>query len=148
MTTVPSAAGRVPAALSSALEAWGWDSARASHFASLTEGSLWPARVIAQHRGMWLVVGQKGETAATPTGRFRHDAEEGEMPAVGDWVACVHSPDDGEARIVALLPRRSEVRRRAAGRRPGAQIVGARPTAAGAEAPRPAPRDDLETRGR
>jgi ribosome biogenesis GTPase len=70
-------------------------------------------------------VGQKGETAATPTGRFRHDAEEGEMPAVGDWVACVHSPHDGEARIVALLPRRSAVRRRAAGRRPGAQIVGA-----------------------
>ena len=125
MTTVSSAAGRIPAALSPALEAWGWDSARASEFASLTEGSLWPARVIAQHRGMWLVVGQKGETAATPTGRFRHDAEEGELPAVGDWVACVHSPHDGEARIDALLPRRSAVRRRAAGRRPGAQIVGA-----------------------
>jgi ribosome biogenesis GTPase len=115
----------VPAALSPALEACGWDAARASEFAALTGAGLWPARVIAQHRGMWIVVGAKRESGATPTGRFRHDAEEGEMPVVGDWVACVYSPHDGEARIDATLRRRSAVRRRAAGGRPGAQIVGA-----------------------
>jgi ribosome biogenesis GTPase / thiamine phosphate phosphatase len=125
MANLPSTAGNMPAVLPYSLETWGWDGGRKAEFESLSGGSFWPARVIAQHRGMWIVVGENGETGATPTGRLRHQAEDGEMPAVGDWVACVYSPHDGAARMDAVLPRRSAVRRRAAGRRPGAQIVGA-----------------------
>jgi ribosome biogenesis GTPase / thiamine phosphate phosphatase len=107
------------------LEAWGWNDQRAAEFAALADGGLWPARVFAQHRGLWFVVGENGETAASPTGRFRHTADDGDLPAVGDWVGCVCSPHDGEARIDAVLPRRSAFRRRASGPRPGPQIVAA-----------------------
>jgi ribosome biogenesis GTPase / thiamine phosphate phosphatase len=107
------------------LAAWGWDEDRAAEFTSLAEGGLWPARVIAQHRGLWLVVGETGESSASPTGRFRHQADEGDLPAVGDWVGCVSSPHDGEARIDAVMSRRSTFQRRAAGSRPGAQIMAA-----------------------
>jgi hypothetical protein len=36
--------------------------------------------------------GREGRERRDAYQRFRHDAEEGEMPAVGDWVACVYSP--------------------------------------------------------
>ncbi len=125
------AAGTVPAALSSsaeppdALRAWGWDAERAVEFEPLAEAGLWPARVAAQHRGLWLVVGARGEAFASPTGRLRHRADEGDLPSVGDWVGCVSSPHDGEARIDLVLARRSMFRRKAAGSRLAAQVVAA-----------------------
>jgi ribosome biogenesis GTPase len=72
-----------------------------------------------------LLAGDAGERNASLTGRFRHEAGDGELPAVGDWVACVRSPHDGAARIDAVLPRRSAFLRRAAGSRVGAQVVAA-----------------------
>jgi ribosome biogenesis GTPase len=104
---------------------WGWDERRSDEFAAFAGLGLWPARVIAQHRGSWVVVGATGETNASPTGRLRHDAEDGGLPAVGDWVGCLPAPHDGEARMDAILSRRSAFRRRAAGTRPGAQIISA-----------------------
>jgi ribosome biogenesis GTPase len=110
------------------LGAWGWNPSWAAAFGTLArsdgEGS-WPARVIAQHRGLWLLASELGERSASLTGRFRHEAGDGEVPAVGDWVACVRSPHDGEARIDSVLPRRSAFMRRAAGSRVGAQVVAA-----------------------
>ena len=130
MLTDSGAAGDMLAALPSSptletLRPWGWDSQWAADFARVAGSGLWPARVTAQHRGLWLVVGEDGETAASPTGHFRHHAEEGDLPAVGDWVGCVSSPHNGEARIDAILSRRSTFKRRAAGSRPGAQVVAA-----------------------
>jgi ribosome biogenesis GTPase len=107
------------------LAAWGWDERWEAEFAILHGTGLWPARIISQHRGLRFVAGENGESAASPTGRFRHNAYEGDLPAVGDWVGCVSSPHDGEARIDAVLRRRSAFRRKAAGSRPGAQIVAA-----------------------
>jgi ribosome biogenesis GTPase / thiamine phosphate phosphatase len=114
-----------PATGLSGLAAWGWDDSRVTEFQPLAAAGLWPARVIAQHRGLWLVAGESGEASASPTGRFRHQAEDGDLPAVGDWVGCVSSPHNGEARIDAVMSRRSTFQRRAAGSRPGAQIVAA-----------------------
>ncbi|MFI5258115.1 MAG: ribosome small subunit-dependent GTPase A [Candidatus Limnocylindrales bacterium] len=107
------------------LRAWGWDERRTAEFAPFVGNGLWPARVIAQHRGIWHVVGEERESPASPTGRFRHNAGDGDLPAVGDWVGCVDAPHDGEARIDMILSRRSVFRRRAAGSRPGAQILAA-----------------------
>ena len=131
MLTDSGAAGDTPAALPSsvgpldALRAWGWDAERAVEFEPLAEAGLWPARVAAQHRGLWLVVGARGEAFASPTGRLRHRADEGDLPSVGDWVGCVSSPHDGEARIDLVLARRSMFRRKAAGSRLAAQVVAA-----------------------
>ena len=125
MTSDSSAAGIVPAALSSSIESWGWDERWATAFGPLAAEGRSPARVIAQHRGSWLLAGENEEWSAPLTGRLRHTAGEGELPAVGDWVGCVRPAGGGAARIDAVLPRRSAFVRRAAGSRVGSQTVAA-----------------------
>lgn len=145
MNSRPYAAGTVPAALpcsrrgtdleiadlepvAGSLGAWGWDPSWAAAFDAFVGSNgdgRWAARVVAQHRGTWLLAAELGERSASLTGRFRHEARDGQLAAVGDWVACVRSPHDGEARIDGVLPRRSAFLRRAAGSRVGAQIVAA-----------------------
>jgi hypothetical protein len=66
------------------LSIWGWDERWSSELAALGIPDPIPGRVVAQHRGLWLVVTAQGEAQAAPTGRFRHRADEGELPAVGD----------------------------------------------------------------
>ena len=107
------------------LEAWGWDDRWAAEFAPLAGGGLWPARVTAQHRGVWVVARETGETTASPTGKLRRGADDGGYPTVGDWVVCLESPHGGVAAIQRTLPRRSAFRRKAAGSRPGAQTIAA-----------------------
>ncbi len=108
------------------LMAWGWDDGWAAAWqACAGEASTGqsPARVVARHRGRWLVAGG-AVVAATLSGRFRHTlAGDDSLPAVGDWVA---SRDAGhEATIEAVLPRRTAFRRRAAGPRAEPQVVAA-----------------------
>ncbi|MCA9608786.1 MAG: GTPase RsgA, partial [Myxococcales bacterium] len=79
------------------------------------------ARVSAEHRGAWEVWTATGTRRATLAGSLRH---QGASAAVGDWVV-IEATDDGEARIAALLPRRSALARRAAGRTSRAQVVAA-----------------------
>ena len=107
------------------LAAWGWDGTWEAAFAPLAADGRSAARVIAQHRGAWLVAGADAEWSASLTGRFRHAAGEGDLPAVGDWVGCVIPRGGGAARIDAVLPRRSAFLRRAAGSRAAAQTVAA-----------------------
>ena len=125
MTSFDGAAGGEPAALPSPLESWGWNESWVAAFAPLAADGHAPARVIAQHRGHWLLAGEDGEWLASLTGRLRHEARMGELPAVGDWVGCVRPDDGGAARIDAILPRRSAFVRRAPGSRVGSQTVAA-----------------------
>jgi ribosome biogenesis GTPase len=107
------------------LNDWGWDESWAAALAALHAPELIPARVIAQHRGLWLAIAAEGELQALPTGRFRHQAADGELPAVGDWVGGLPSPHGRELRIDAVLPRRSAFQRRAPGSKAAVQIVAA-----------------------
>jgi ribosome biogenesis GTPase / thiamine phosphate phosphatase len=70
---------------------------------------LEPARVVAAHRGVLVVCGERGE--------LRVPSEPG--AAVGDWVAL-----DGD-RISVVLPRRTAIVRNAAGRQTAAQVLAA-----------------------
>lgn len=81
------------------------------------EPGLSLARITAVDRGRYLVRDERGETPAELTGRFLHLAEgSDDLPCVGDWV-CVRYRDAGaHASIHAVLPRRSFLTRRAAGR--------------------------------
>jgi ribosome biogenesis GTPase len=114
-----------PAALPYSLASWGWTEEWAAQFAPLAAEGRFPARVIAQHRGRWVLAGDHDEWSAALTGRLRHEARKGELPAVGDWVGCVIPQGGGPARIDAVLPRRSAFVRRAAGSYVGAQTVAA-----------------------
>lgn len=84
------------------------------------------ARVTAVDRGRYLIRGEGGEVPAELTGKFLHLAESSsELPCVGDWV-CVQYRDRGtQASIHHLLPRRSFLRRKAAGRDLDFQMIAA-----------------------
>jgi ribosome biogenesis GTPase len=74
-----------------------------------------PLRVLAQHRGRWLVC--VGDTPQLLPARARL---RGHQPVTGDWVLV----DDGGA-IAEVLPRAGTIVRRAAGARTEAQVLAA-----------------------
>jgi ribosome biogenesis GTPase len=84
------------------------------------------ARVTAVDRGRYLIRSEAGEVPADLTGKFLHLAESAvELPCVGDWV-CVQYRDGGaRASIHHVLPRRSFLRRKAAGRDVEFQMIAA-----------------------
>jgi ribosome biogenesis GTPase len=104
----------------SLLTPWGWPS---SSSLSLSESPAHrPARVLAQHRGAWLVHDGTGTSLARLSGSLRHAALSPEqLPAVGDWVLL----EPGAAVIRERLPRRSTLLRRQPGNPPRPQILAA-----------------------
>jgi ribosome biogenesis GTPase / thiamine phosphate phosphatase len=132
-----------------AIDTWGWDDRWADAFVAAQTAGLVPARVVAQHRGRWLLAAESGEFPGLVTGKFRHDASTGDLPAVGDWVGCLPLPPRSgsvvavarqdrppgrgsdvsfagdAAQIDVVLPRRTALTRRAAGSRVTMQVVAA-----------------------
>ena len=88
----------------------GWTDELEAAFTTYAERGFEPARVVAEHRGGYLVRGERDERLAHPRGRLR-DREHSEMPAVGDWVAVCDAPG-GRASIEDVLPRRTKVSRK------------------------------------
>jgi ribosome biogenesis GTPase len=74
-------------------------------------------RVLAQHRGHWIVAGADGgePRLLTARGRLRE-----QPPVTGDWVAV-----DSDGEIASLLERRGTIVRRAAGAATAAQVLAA-----------------------
>jgi len=102
---------------------WGpdFDAALAPHAAK----GLEPARVILVYRKQLRVISKRGEHWARTGGRILHKAESAEdHPAVGDWVAA-RIPEEGEALVYALLPRRSSIVRKVAGTQNEPQVIAA-----------------------
>jgi ribosome biogenesis GTPase len=93
------------------LAALGWTDELEAAFTTHSERGFEPARVVAEHRGGYLVCGERDERLAHPRGRLRDDELVGGMPAVGDWVAVCDAPG-GRAAIEAVLPRRTKVSRK------------------------------------
>lgn len=84
---------------------------------------LEPARVILVHRKQLKVLSHRGEHWARTGGRMLHKAHHaGELPAVGDWVAA-RIPEQGEALVRAVLPRRSAFVRKVAGDNAAPQVL-------------------------
>ncbi len=84
------------------------------------------ARVTVVDRGWYIVKNEAGEVPARATGKFLHSTEStSDMPCVGDWV-CVHYQDsDKSARIHTILPRKSFLRRKSAGKNIEFQMIAA-----------------------
>ncbi|MFH0751458.1 MAG: ribosome small subunit-dependent GTPase A, partial [Chloroflexota bacterium] len=98
------------------LPALGWDAAWTAAWESVARGTgHLPARVVAAHRGGWAVLTAAGATPldGRVTGRLRHEAGPAELPVVGDWVAVDPRPAEGAATVHAVLPRRTQLRRKA-----------------------------------
>ena len=106
------------------IEAFGWSDGLRAAFAPHAEVGWAPARVVAQHRGLWRLMSEAGECAGRLSGRFAAEAAQGEHPVVGDWVAIDPVEAGGDTLIHAVLPRKSTFSRRAAGG-VGVQVVAA-----------------------
>ncbi len=90
------------------------------------ENSLEPGRVLAQERGFYRIIADKGEKLAEMSGKFRFQtAVSCEYPAVGDFVLVNWNESGSSAMIEALLPRKSAFIRKAAGESQKEQVVAA-----------------------
>jgi len=87
----------------SILHRLGWDDGWNAAFAEHRAAGLAPARVSAQHRGAYDLLGEAGEIRAPAAAHLaRNDA----LPAVGDWVGIA------DGLIEAVLPRRTHISRK------------------------------------
>ena len=83
------------------------------------------ARVRSQHREMWDVAGEFCEGRAEASGKLRLKAEHEQLwPVVGDWVAASGDASNG-LMIRDVLPRRTQISRKMAGRRVAPQVLAA-----------------------
>jgi ribosome biogenesis GTPase / thiamine phosphate phosphatase len=104
------------------LEALGWDDRLEHAFRPHREQQLAPARVAAEHRGAYAVLGDGGERRAVVRGHLRDAALlSGALPAVGDWVAVTNG--GGAPVIEAVLPRRTSVVRKTAALEADEQVL-------------------------
>ncbi|MDQ6781513.1 MAG: ribosome small subunit-dependent GTPase A [Candidatus Eremiobacteraeota bacterium] len=106
------------------LSALGW-----SQYFQTQHNALYPSkqagRVSAEFREGYRVITAEGEFEAKIDGKLRHAAQTREdYPAVGDWVACSHATTT-TLLIHGVLPRKTCVARRAAGKATVGQIIGA-----------------------
>lgn len=84
------------------------------------------ARVIAEHKGLYRVVTERGECAAEVSGRFRYAAEQlSQFPAVGDYCMVSSASPDDPAILHLVLPRKSVFTRTAVGITGQTQVVAA-----------------------
>ncbi|MDO5649756.1 MAG: ribosome small subunit-dependent GTPase A [Gallicola sp.] len=91
--------------------------------ASLYEG-LEIGRIIAQHRGSYVVITEDMEMKAEISGKMRYEAsEKAQLPAVGDFVMISHEQKNSIAIIHYILTRKSAFLRVEAGSNDQAQVV-------------------------
>ena len=105
------------------LTTYGWGRGLQQDFAPFAAQDLIPGRVIIQQRGLYRLATEAGEIDAKLSGRFHHQAAEGEHPVTGDWVAA--QAEGGSALIQGLVPRRTAFVRREAGTAHRLQVVAA-----------------------
>lgn len=112
--------------MSDALSAWGWDDGWAEAFAAEAKRRDEPARVLAEHRGGYDLQAEDGWVRAHLAGRLgRAKARDPEArPVVGDWVSLRREPD-GTGSVRRVLPRRTRLVRKAAGRAMTQQLLAA-----------------------
>jgi len=110
-----------------ALARYGWGPFFQEAWQARKEEAQEPGRLVAEYRGGYVLATLHGELKASAAGRLRLSIRKGESerPSVGDWVALEARPQEGSAVIHAVLPRRTQLVRKAAGRTEEEQVVAA-----------------------
>lgn len=96
-----------------------WFQARAESVAGMTI-----ARVVAVDRQMLLLMDGSGTFRARLAGSFLYH-HGGDLPCVGDWVGVLRQAVDDMVLVQGVLPRRTALKRRAAGDGAGEQMIAA-----------------------
>jgi ribosome biogenesis GTPase len=105
------------------LKQLGWNGFFEAAWNGADRGGSKAARVVGGSREIWRLFGEFGEGRAEPSGTLRLAAEQGgDWPMVGDWVVAGGSPQQGFI-IKEVLPRRSRIVRKAAGKRIAEQAL-------------------------
>lgn len=105
---------------------WGWNAFWQSAWIALDRPDLQPGRVVAGIGDRFLVQGNAGPAVAFLAPTLRRSAlDASERPAVGDWVALGDDGPDGCLAIHAILPRRTKLSRRRAGKGASEQVLAA-----------------------
>lgn len=108
------------------LTSLGWSDTFAHSFAPYAAQGYGVGRVAVVHRSQYQLYTEQGDMTATLTGRFRHQTQDpADFPAIGDWVVIQTQPETNQTLIEAVLPRKSQFSRQAAGTRTTAQVVAA-----------------------
>ncbi len=106
------------------LKDFGWNSFFESNFEDFKRSELTPARVVEEFKGLYRVQAAQGEYRAEIAGKNQHQAAgRQDFPAVGDWVAILARSEEARARIEHILPRRTKLSRKVAGRELSEQII-------------------------
>lgn len=103
------------------ISTYGYNQQFQGAYAALGFDGFIPARVVADYGGFLKIV-TPDEYEAELAGQLLHTLEPFELPKVGDWVVADVS-GDGRATIRAVLPRRSEISRKAAGSSNARQVL-------------------------
>ncbi len=108
------------------LKKLGFDDWFSAHTVEMPAGASAIARVSAVDRGAVLIHSGAVELPAELAGRFRFStAAAAELPCVGDW-ACVQYHNQGTTAVIhGILPRRTFLRRKTAGRDVDLQMIAA-----------------------
>ena len=84
------------------------------------------ARISAVDKEKYLVVCEKGELQAEIIGKLRFEAQSGlDFPTIGDWVSVQYFNNDSLAIIHGILPRKSVLKRKTAGKNVDFQLLAA-----------------------
>ncbi|MGD2295402.1 MAG: ribosome small subunit-dependent GTPase A [Candidatus Aminicenantes bacterium] len=88
----------------------------------LNESGL--ARIITVHKDNYIVRNKNAEVSAAITGKLMYGAESSlDFPAVGDWVGVHYFNENTLAVIHSILPRKSLLKRKAAGKQIDYQLI-------------------------
>lgn len=102
----------------------GWDDHFAAAFAEYAEKGFEPGRIAVEHRDNFQVLTTEGELIAEVTGKFLYGSDENsQFPKVGDWVVLSVIPDEKKGLIHEILPRKTFISRRMAGRKIEEQVI-------------------------
>lgn len=108
------------------LTSLGWSDTFAHSFAPYAAQGYSVGRIAVVHRSQYHLYTEQGDMTATLTGKFRHQTQNpADFPSVGDWVVLQAQPETNQTLIEAVLPRKSQFSRQAAGTRTAAQVVAA-----------------------
>lgn len=106
------------------LGALGWTREYEAAHAPYADKGWVPGRVALEDKHAYVVLTREGNWAAVVPGRMLHRSmNRSSLPKVGDWVSIRPMPEGGKGVIEVVLPRRTQLVRKEAGRRVEEQIL-------------------------
>ena len=109
-----------------ALSALGMDQWFKDHALEFCEPGQRIARITVVNRGQYIIRNEFEEVPAKATRKFMHSIEsKTDMPCIGDWVCVDYNDSESPANIHAILPRKSFLRRKSAGKSTRLQMIAA-----------------------